>query len=331
MLKSVEQKLAQIPKLIHRPYCIQFDLVRGCNFTCDFCPMDKLPEKKEFMSFDLVKKTAIEISKLPPTKILFSPRGETFLNKRFGLAIKLIKKYNPKHLYTVITNGSLVTRERAQEFFDSGGNLMIVDVYKEKFYELYKKRFEGICNITDYYEDKSFNPFHQYHPKTKHICLMKDFGVGKYNEKMTRMILNKGGSLTNEKWVKPNPNLPYEKKCAYVFRNLFIYQNGNIVACCNDWVEESVFANINDDGFDMYDFWYNNKWLNIFRLLLYNKVRNFAMCKKCDYNGGFRLGFLPKLPILKANEKDYLLKYMQDNEHKLVNKKLIKEKRLEGK
>lgn len=320
-----------IGEKIQKPYNVQIELVRGCNFACDFCAIHTVPKAKHYMEMKVAVRIAKELSAFDPIRIEFAMRSEPTLHPKMNMITKIIRNYNPKSQITLTTNGSMLTKERLVEFFKFGGNIAIVDCYAKKSYEIYLKRFEDLgYKIYDLYTD-DFNPWHRHSPDTKAIVMIKDFADGIDGKKRSRVLINQAGnvdfSLTKKYGLEPLVE-PLKKKCTHPFREIAFFSNGNISICCRDWSEKFVLHNIMDGNLKNY--WYNDENLNKARLLLYNKDRDFGICKTCDYHGGMRIGFLPKLPEISEKERKEIKKEFEENKKNFVNEQIEAERKEEG-
>ena len=101
---------------------------------------------------------------------------------------------------------------------------------------------------------------------------------------------------------------PLEKKCVKMFREIVIQYNGVIPVCCFDYRREFVMAKFPEDG-TLEQIWESKPYV-MARHLLYNKQRFMAPCYKCDFNGGFRQGFL-KDPFNKPPSDEYIMKWLK--------------------
>lgn len=97
---------------------IYLEITNACNFTCDYCPIDKQTRKKIVMSSDFARSVIDQIADNNLTDFLtFHLMGEPFLHKDLcsltgyaegrGLKVRLL------------TNGSLLERKRNEGLFEN--------------------------------------------------------------------------------------------------------------------------------------------------------------------------------------------------------------------
>lgn len=287
------------------PNNIQIELVEGCNRMCDYCGIHSIWGEKEHrvvkpMDLDLLSLIARSLSNWWQGKgkrVELAMHGEPTMHPQVFQAISILRNWLPNCQLQLTTNGIVLRKQGLgylRMLFGSGLDILIIDTYthREELMELARK---SRATVYDYYKDPSYNPYH-FHPRRQQvICLMQD--LGKVNkQRAARSIINHAGNSNVQNLrklgIKPLTK-PLEKKCSRPFREISIHYDGTISLCCLDWRHEFVVAKFPDDG-DLSSIWHDNKVLAIIRNLLYNKNRQVVPCRHCDYNGGFRLGLLPK-------------------------------------
>jgi hypothetical protein len=219
-------------------------------------------------------------------------RGEPTLHPQLIQFTNAIRNLMSKSQITLTTNGVLLTKKLALEFLYSG-NIIIIDCYGKSF-DVYKERFKEF-NPIDFYEDSTFNPWHRHSANTKKVILMRD--LGSTTGKKQRKILNQAGNVDWEKvkkyGLKPLKE-PLKKQCAHPFREVAIFVDGSVSICCRDWRLENILYNVNDELIS--NEFTNNIELYKTRKLLQSKDRTKnIICSRCDFNGGFYLGFIPEV------------------------------------
>ena len=281
-----------------KPWSVQIELHYGCNYRCDTCYKQVLNLKKsnfEEMSIPTAINIASKLKKYEPFRIEFAMRGEPTLNKNWLKIIQIFRTYLQKSSIMITTNGSTLTTKNIQTFFNNGGNVILVDCYHKDLKKRKKewKQFKPL----DYYTD-DFNQYHRHNTSTEALVLMDNI-MERNHDKKTRIISNHAGNVDYEK-IKKYGVKPLKKKCVRPFRELIVLYNGDCVLCCADAGSEFKLGNLNNHNLEQ--IWFKNTKLNIARLLLYNKSRNFNPCNRCDFKGGMRQGLMPKMKILSENQ-----------------------------
>lgn len=297
-----------------KPWDIQLELTFGCDNRCSFCfkqVNNKERNDYQYMSINTAHILAQKLQEVgwDNLKIEYTLRGEPTLNPNWIKITKIFRNLLPKSQITVYTNGNNLNPSKAKDFFKAGGNIILMDCYHNNF----EKRMETYSSfpIYDYYSN-DFNPFYKHPPSTKSICLVKD--IAKYNsQKKTRIIDNRGGNIDYSKAKKFNITPlthSLSKKCTKPFRDITILYDGTLVLCCLDAEPNCIFDNIRNIP-NIKEWFFKDKKLNLARLFLYNKKRIILPCKECDFNGGMRQGFLPKMKSLNDDEINKYVKYFE--------------------
>jgi MoaA/NifB/PqqE/SkfB family radical SAM enzyme len=293
------------------PYVVKVELVEGCNRLCDFCAINTIwQEKKDrvikTMAIELASAIAKDLgSWLGKRRIEFSLRGEPTMHPKVMEAVSLFREHNPSNQLLMYSNGIIPRKKGAkflQELFKAGINIMIMDTYdhREECVEVVK---ESGIHYFDYYKDQSFNPYYNHEVDTKVIVVMDD--IGKRNgDRVTRVVTNLAGNIppvAAHKYGAAILAAPLKKMCGRPFKEFVIHQNGVVPICCVDWRDECILGKFPEDG-TLQEIWFSDIF-NVFRYRLRNKNRNMLPCDFCDYNGGFRLGLLPKFGVDFSEEE----------------------------
>lgn len=289
--------MAMSTKRIGAPNSYQMELVRGCNMACGFCANYSLPSKKKrYLSVDMAVNIYQCMAELgDKNKVCYAMRGEPTLHPKLNTITSLCRAMLPRFQISIITNGTTMTKTMAADWFSAGGNLLCIDCYSEKMYQRMKAMFDG--KVCDYIADR-FNPWYYHSPKIRAIILITDI---KQYHKLTRKFTNQCDYIpptAYDKYGIKRVEQPLEKKCVNPFREVDIHWNGDVPLCCKDWLGgRKMFSMAKGYGFK--DYWHNDKTLRAARTLLYNRVRTFYPCDRCNYDGGFYQGFLPAMGPVK--------------------------------
>jgi len=305
----------------HRPYCIQIELVFGCNLWCPMCGIHGSGlEKGEYYHMDLIlaKNIAKQISRIwPKIRIEFAMCGEPTLHPNIDKILEIFRSNLPDAhlLFTTnginFLNGKWVSNGWNKRLLPC--NIIAVDCYEPyglKLKEQLSSHPEG-WEIKDYYTS-GFNQHHYHHPKEGRFLVLIDDLLHRLDKKRKqRTLFNHAG---NSKLI-PELKSPLMKKCTFPFREMVVRYNGVINICCLDFGSEMDMGKV-DDGLDT--IWYGDNF-NLIRGFLYHKLRVFSPCLVCDMPGGFRMGILPKYP--KPQISDLVsLKSVHSNSQKYNHK-----------
>lgn len=284
---------------IARPWTVKIEFTRGCNLACKFCPTAVLPysKDKQYLDPDLCRLIAEQVAEvLPDGRIELTMRGEPTLNPDVLKNLEILRQVLPYMQISMFTNGVLFFKypEMMKELIEAGVNILNIDCYNntyKRFHDLVLKSFNG----KGYAKLEDFRRFSAYkrHPRghfLRVVNLVPDIQEGEVD---VRQIHNNAGNVDPD-YLKSLPgykfpSLPLQKQCARPFRELVVTYDGDLVICCHDWRAECVLGNVNDST--LHDLWYGKMHHEILKSL-YKKDRSGKPCNKCDYGGGYRLGFL---------------------------------------
>lgn len=97
---------------------IYLEITNACNFTCDYCPIDKQTRKKIVMSSDFARNIIDQIAENDLTDFLtFHLMGEPFLHKDLCALTGYAEERNLK--VRLLTNGSLLEKKRNEGLFEN--------------------------------------------------------------------------------------------------------------------------------------------------------------------------------------------------------------------
>lgn len=102
-------------KALRRPMMVNVEVTKRCNAKCDFCPYWKTTDHNELEDFGPMLK------KIKPMVIAFSG-GEPLLRPDLADIIRKARKAVPLSYIGLVTNGSLLTFEKARKFEEAGLN-----------------------------------------------------------------------------------------------------------------------------------------------------------------------------------------------------------------
>jgi len=256
---------------------VEINTTELCNRTCVFCPRhDKsvYPNRNLNMSLAVAESIAnnLKIDNYKG-KISYSGFSENLLNKNFAKIIKILKEKLPETTAECNTNGDRLTPASAKELFDSGLDLLYINLY------------DGIDQIE------------------KFDIIMKDIDKSKYKYRAHYSqadyglnINNRGGSIT---WLGLDEDSVDKLKgqpCHYPFYKMFIDWDGEVIFCSNDWQKEKKVGNLAKQR--LKDVWLGDT-INVIRKKLVKGDRTESPCNKCTVNG--QLFGKPSFDILKNN------------------------------
>jgi len=289
------------------PYCIQLELTEGCNLACSFCGIASIRDNGANGPEDIRGKnshpykflgwgTALVIAKgiqKAQREYKWNPRiemamhGEPTMNPEYRDIVALLREQLPRtHLQMTTNGGGLLKGDLSQNInnlMDAGLNVLLLDNYEgikicDKVIEVYK----GPHPLLFYPQDKKANPHRRRKPTDHDIVITQDIAAASRGNHAT--INNHAGAAF------PRNNRAEGKRCAKVFREMSIRQDGNVAICCNDWPGYYRCGSVLR-GVSLEELWQNDAFLAA-RKKLYHGQRNFGPCDGCDALS-YRPGLLP--------------------------------------
>lgn len=230
-----------------------------CNNHCKFCPHAFNKKTLGIMSWECYKKIIDQLSDINYNgRIALMLSNEPLLEERMEEMIVYARQKSPRFFLDMTTNGTLLTVDKLDKFFKLGLDNININDYRsdrDKYPEKWSKYIEPIYSA--YWNN----------PK-----------VSFQKRKTDETLPNYAGNI-------PQKFNPKEFGfCNYPFRKLTIAFNGDILLCCDDFMYNTFYGNVQKDK--LIDCW-NNPELNKIRLSLLNNNR-IGLCERCndfqDYN-----------------------------------------------
>jgi MoaA/NifB/PqqE/SkfB family radical SAM enzyme len=230
-----------------------------CNNHCKFCPHAFNKKTLGIMSWECYKQIINQLSDINYNgRIALMLSNEPLLEERMEEMIVYARQKSPRFFLDMTTNGTLLTVDKLDKFFKLGLDNININDYRsdrDKYPEKWSKYIEPIYSA--YWNN----------PK-----------VSFQKRKTDETLPNYAGNI-------PQKFNPKEFGfCNYPFRKLTIAFNGDILLCCDDFMYNTFYGNVQKDR--LIDCW-NNPELNKIRLSLLNNNR-IGLCERCndfqDYN-----------------------------------------------
>lgn len=292
--KKKQKDLTKIGIAPPFPKIIKIDICNRCNFSCIFCPQSTQVNKKGNIDDILCEKVIKDAFNAGAREICFSSTGEPLLNTNLLKYIKLSKNLGYTYLF-LNTNGYLMTEEKAHEILLAG-----IDSVKFSINGAYKT-YELIHGI-DAYERivKNLKNFDYIRKQQKSKCkLYVSYVATKYSSDDFRQVKkdvsdyiddimfmkanNRGGivgSIDEEICVEED-EYSYHFPCSQLFNNIYVTSEGYVVACCQDFENNLVMADLHDMNIE--EAW-NCDSFTTFRKMFLNKEFSGYLCDNCLNN-----------------------------------------------
>ena len=128
---------APITRLRHPE--VRYEVTDNCNAECIMCPRDlhKLGRPHGVMNLEKFKKSLDEVVKLGCKQIVLTGFGEPLVDKKLELKVEYAKSLGLRTY--IISNGSLLTKKRAENLIKAG-----LDELRISFYGMRKESYEKV-------------------------------------------------------------------------------------------------------------------------------------------------------------------------------------------
>lgn len=293
------------------PISMQIEVTNHCNLNCYTCPRKNLKRQKGYMDFELFKNIIISEQDYLETVLLFH-MGEPLLHPNI---VDMVKFSHDKGIKTIIfTNGTLLFKEKAEQLFINGLDLLVVsfDGYEKETYEEVRKGssydtvLENIENAVIMNSELNNSTKIQLHyvvskKTSKETELFyKMFKKYKALDLRIKPFINTGnmGEELGEK-VKPRKKYP----CFMLYREPVIGWDGKMFPCCVDLLGEKVVGDINNDSIESA---WNSKPMQLMRKR--HNQHDFGDEPLCKYCNAYCMSKLAYIGVIFLH--DYTIRKM---------------------
>lgn len=296
------------------PWTVMIEPTNKCNFQCSFCPtgdkdlLKKVGRPLGNMSLDLFKKIIDDLTVFPSKlkSLRLFKDGESFLNQNLIDMIKYAKDKNISEEVYIITNGSLIDKNLADQIIESKLDRLRISIehVNSEEYKNITKTFANYDKIVD-------NIKYLYELKEKlqsklfiDVKIIETYLSKNEKEKFCNDFINISDSITYESlmgWSNSNVKdftlgnktdvsingetlLRELNVCPEPFKGLSINFNGKVSVCCVDWSHKTIIGDISKSSFK--DIW-TGQQLKEFRLThLQGNRKKIEVCSNCHYLKG---------------------------------------------
>ena len=246
--------VVELFKGVPKPTWVELSLIDVCNRKCVFCPKsneDVAPDTYQMMNRAIIDKIHDQLKEIEFNgSISLCGYGEPTLHPQFLDIVKLLSGYKLE----VITNGDSILKNKLSidEIYNAGvDKLLISDYDRNPIWEDYTKKYLDLI-VRDRYDDGS-DVYEEY-----------DFN-------------NRGGTL----WELNKSN---NSPCYLPSYKTIIDWNGDLVLCCNNWINKKVFGNIHSSS-SISDIWMSDELTHYRKELLKGNRHSLIPCNNCNVKG----------------------------------------------
>ena len=220
--ETFERLVSQADKPTH----IENETVNRCNSTCSFCPVNRLVDPRDGarMTEETYRGIIDELREwnYTGTLNLFS-NNEPFLDKRINEFVAIARENLPDAHLQIITNGTLLTPEKAVGALENLSNMLINNYAPQQVLH------DNVREVVEYLEAERSD-----------LAVKVTVGYRSTEEVKT----NRAGNAPNRKAL---PTI-FRSRCAYPFFQMVVRPDGKVSLCCNDALGQETLGDVTAKG-----------------------------------------------------------------------------------
>ncbi len=244
-----------------RPSSIAIETIMGCNAACVMCPYPTSTRKKGLMKETMFDQIVDQVAMFPEQpKVALHFLGEPLMDKTLEDRIRILKRLGIRQV-EVVTNASLLTKQRAISLMEAGVDLLNVDLESldKKIYEsirigldhdivmknifsLFEARNEidakTAISILFIEQEKNKNEMEGF------LSLFADYIEPEKGDYIRVFPMHNYGGFGSTD-LKPS-NMP----CYSLYTSLNVLNDGRVALCCVDEDGEFEMGNVNENSIE---------------------------------------------------------------------------------
>ncbi|MBE5865469.1 MAG: radical SAM protein [Lachnospiraceae bacterium] len=235
---------------------VEIETINRCNGVCDFCPVSKNHDTREFhkMSRKLFERIIDQLAEINYSgRIALFSNNEPFLDEDIISKNKYTREKLPNAYIHLWTNGTLLTVEKFVDIIQYLDEL-IIDNYQQEL-----RLIKPCEQIVAYCEE---------HPELKKKVTIV---LRKPHEIMT----TRGGDAPNREKMVSYPHV----KCPLPFKQLIVRPDGKVSLCCNDPLGKDTLGDLSKET--VLEVWNGDKF-KLVRECIHKGRGYWKHCEFCD-------------------------------------------------
>lgn len=315
-MNNLNSRLKEITKIdkkqLYPPFPkknLLIELTNACNCNCIFCANSKMKRKRKYINQELATKVLNEAFELGTREVGFYTTGESLLNKDVAKYIKIAKVIGFEYVY-LTTNAILLDEEKIEEIVIAGIDsiklsINAINKLDYKFIhgiDAYEKVMDNLKSLYEYRNIKKAN----YKIYVSYISTRyTDYNINEIKSTFSSWcddvaivnVRNQSGMMpeiqnllscyNTDNKIQAERVIP----CHYVFNTINVSCEGYLTACCTDFENYLVYADLNTTS--LKEAWHNDVITKLRKKHLENDLGD-TLCNNCINNSKC----IPK-PLLK--------------------------------
>lgn len=276
------------------PRIIKIDTCNVCNYRCIFCPQAKQINKIGSIDDVLCRRIIKDAYDAGARELCVSATGEPLINPRLEEYIAYAKQLGYEYVF-FNTNGYLLDHERSVRLLDSGIDSVKISINAgRKSYALihgvdaYDKVLENLREFDRLRRERHSNckvyvSYVAVKQTTEEIEEVRKAVEGITDSFMSMNANNRGGSAdaVTDEIYGGDDDFSFQYPCSQLFNNVYITSEGYMVACCQDFENNMVIADLHE--ISVAEAWNCEAFVSLRSRYLKGDIKGI-LCENCIHN-----------------------------------------------
>ncbi len=291
------------------PGTLQVQTRTGCNSHCLLCPQDAISamfpeEAMDRRLFNRIAREAVSDPRLKAFALVL--QNEPLRDLDLADKIRYVQALNTSNaIVFIVTNGSLLGRDRVDELLESGLDMMHISVngHQREDFETVNcgRSFDVFTANLDYLlqRDLSRLGIHlsfimnakfadQLRAAVKHYRALglkvHIHGVSNRGGLVDARLMEEYGNTAAKEPLRTRLLKPLAKRllpcCPYPFYQCSVLASGKVLVCTHDWSRRTIVGDLNTQS--IRDVWNGKTLTDIRHLFLQGRMKDVPSCANCN-------------------------------------------------
>ena len=285
------------------PRYLDIEPTNNCNFHCRFCPLGTgiIKRSKGYMSDETVDRLCEDVKKYGVGGVRLVGEGEPLLHPKVFDIVKKFKAVGV--LVHIITNGSLLTEEKARKLIEAGldgikisfqgtdegtyGEMRIGGDYLKtlqvvrSLYSMRGAATRPYIQVSTTITEESNEQVEQFKADIGEFCDFYNIGRTQFNHlDVDQMTVSKQEKEQIRK-LKTHETMQkvFKSNCPEMFDKITVNWNGDMTLCCMDYWDDMIVGNIHE--MNLQEGFLSAKADRLRRLIVDGKQGEIPPCARC--------------------------------------------------
>jgi MoaA/NifB/PqqE/SkfB family radical SAM enzyme len=257
---AASRKLGPEQRCPPLPQGISIETCTSCNQRCAFCPQSHAPRPPAAMSVAVYSRVVRRLSEANfQGSVVLSLNNEPLLDAQLEPRVRELRESGFKGRLEILTNGLLLTPERAAALFAAGLDRILVNSYSETGTEL-------TGALGEWFPQRAGEVV----PREKELFV--------HYRLRNEVLTNRAGNAPNK-----TAAVLRRAACFWPFVMLPVTTDGSALLCCNDFYAVTKLGTLVEHPLET--LWMHPFLQNARRKLAEADRGGLPLCSKCDFKG----------------------------------------------